>query len=163
MCPKTYTRKESLTIHLTSHVFHHKTELSDPLFCSCGRSYSGKHRKGNLRRHLSFECGVVKPTIRFKCDICPKTYTRKESLTMHHDVLKVASENDPAFCPNGCGRSYKGVDRKHNLKKHMMYACGVKPQFECNICFKKFNYKHCLKSHLINIHRNLSLCNHILK
>lgn len=66
--------------------------LKDPVFCpnACGRSYSGKHRKGNLKRHLSFECGVMS-LFKYRCDICYKIYTRKESLTIHrvnsHNVL----------------------------------------------------------------------------
>lgn len=66
--------------------------LNDPVFCpnACGRSYSGKNRKGNLKRHLSFECGVMS-LFKYSCDICLKKYTRKETLTVHrvnsHNIL----------------------------------------------------------------------------
>lgn len=69
-----------------------KLVLEDPVFCpnACGRSYSGKYRKSNLRRHLSFECEVMS-LFKYSCDICLKKYTRKESLTLHrvnsHNVL----------------------------------------------------------------------------
>lgn len=58
--------------------------LEDPVFCpyACGRSYSGKNRKGNLKRHLSFECEVTS-LFKYSCDICLKKYTRKETLTVH--------------------------------------------------------------------------------
>lgn len=71
------------------------------------------------------------------------------------DILNMASENDPAFCPNGCGHSYKGTERKHNLKKHLIYACGVNPKFECLICFRKFVRKHTLKHHLLALHNQI--------
>jgi len=67
--------------------------------------------------------------------------------------LTEACENDPAFCPNGCGRSYKGQERKGSLKKHMMYSCGVHPQFKCIFCSKQLRYKQTLQYHLMNIHQ----------
>lgn len=72
-----------------------------------------------------------------------------------NNLLNEAIERDPAFCPNNCGRSYKGTERKSNLKKHLIYACGVNPRFECSICCKKFVYKHTLKVHLYSIHKQL--------
>lgn len=69
------------------------------------------------------------------------------------ELLYLACKYDPAFCPNGCGRSYKGVKRKWNLKQHLIYACGVLPKFECSICFKKFVRKCSLISHCICVHK----------
>jgi len=69
------------------------------------------------------------------------------------ELLNKVSENDPVFCPNGCGHSYVGTHRKHNLKKHLTYACGQNPQFQCVICLRKFALKHTLKSHLLSIHK----------
>jgi len=43
----------------------------------CGRKY--KH-KGNLQRHLKFECGV--PT-KFQCTICGKCFARKDTFKSH--------------------------------------------------------------------------------
>lgn len=73
------------------------------------------------------------------------------------ELLNTASENNPAFCPNGCGHSYKGTkkDRKNNLKRHMVYACGISPRFECIICLKKFTYKQSLKGHMLLVHRQI--------
>lgn len=71
------------------------------------------------------------------------------------ELINAASENDPAVCPNGCGHSYRGERRKHNLKQHMVYACGVFPRFKCMICFKKFVRKHSLKFHLLAIHKQI--------
>lgn len=43
----------------------------------CGRKYV---RKWNVRRHLTLECGVPK---QFKCSICGREFTQKESLKTH--------------------------------------------------------------------------------
>lgn len=73
--------------------------LDDPMFCPniCGRSYRGKNRKGNLKRHLSFECEVMS-LFKYRCDICLKIYTRKETLTTHrvnsHNVFWVVKKID---------------------------------------------------------------------
>jgi len=56
-------------------------------------------------------------------------------------------------CPNGCGRSYKGRDRKHNLNRHLKYACGINPQFNCTFCEKQFKHKRSLQNHLVNVHQ----------
>ncbi|XP_050536206.1 uncharacterized protein LOC126902682 [Daktulosphaira vitifoliae] len=115
----------------------------DPAFCpnGCGRSYKGADRKHNLKKHMMYACGV-KP--KFVCDINGVL-----------NLLNIASRNDPAFCPKGCGHSYKGNDRKRNLKKHIIYACGVSPKFDCIFCSKKFFRKHTLKCHLLTIHRHI--------
>lgn len=69
------------------------------------------------------------------------------------DLLLIdASENDPAFCPYGCGHLYKGAKRKRSLKKHILYSCGVNPQFECMICNKKLRHKYTLHLHMTKMH-----------
>lgn len=71
------------------------------------------------------------------------------------ELINEAIKNDPALCPNGCGRSYKGTERKHNLKKHLIYACGVNPKFQCLICFRKFVRKHTLNNHMMTRHKQI--------
>ena len=46
---------------------------------NCGRMYKNK---GTLQRHLKYECGIGNGR-RFKCNVCDKSYTRKESLKVH--------------------------------------------------------------------------------
>lgn len=70
-------------------------------------------------------------------------------------LLNIACKNNPAFCPNGCGHSYKGTERKKNLKKHMIYSCDVHPQFKCTFCQKELRYKHSLQYHLATVHSQI--------
>lgn len=63
-------------------------------------------------------------------------------------LINAACKCDPALCPNECGCSYKGKQRKNHLKEHINYACGISPQFQCEICFRTFSYKTSLKGHV---------------
>lgn len=69
------------------------------------------------------------------------------------NVLDAITQSDPSDCPNRCGKMYKGVNRKHHLKQHLVYECGVMPKFECGICHKKFYRKYSLKVHSISKHK----------
>lgn len=70
------------------------------------------------------------------------------------ELLNEAITNNPAFCPNGCGHSYRGSvrRRKYNLKQHLIYVCGVKPQFKCAICQKRIRHRHSLRYHMATAH-----------
>ncbi|XP_026814590.1 sex determination protein fruitless-like isoform X20 [Rhopalosiphum maidis] len=67
--------------------------------------------------------------------------------------LNWITQLDPAICPNKCGKLYKGPYRKHHLRQHLVYECGVIPKFQCRICFKRFARNPQLKYHLIRIHK----------
>lgn len=60
---------------------------------------------------------------------------------------------DSIQCPNNCGRSYKGARRKYTLNRHLMFECGVDPQFQCQICQRKFPHNSNLKKHLLCVHQ----------
>jgi len=67
--------------------------------------------------------------------------------------LNIITQLDPANCPNRCGKLYRGRYRKHHLRQHLVYECGVIPKFQCNLCLKRFARKPQLKYHLIRIHK----------
>ncbi|XP_060880765.1 uncharacterized protein LOC132952475 [Metopolophium dirhodum] len=77
------------------------------------------------------------------------SYSNQETIMQ---LLESVPDCDPMFCPNFCGRSYKGKYRKHNLKRHMMLSCGVNAQFECTFCQKRFRSNQILKVHLAYVH-----------
>lgn len=60
---------------------------------------------------------------------------------------------DPVYCPNRCGRCYKGSRRKGNLKRHLSNECGVPRKFQCFYCWKRFAQKYDLKKHCIFVHK----------
>lgn len=65
---------------------------------------------------------------------------------------------DPVFCPNDCGRSYKGKSRKYVLKRHVMYECLTPPQFPCSVCRRPFKRKDEMLMHQQKKHNNFEWC-----
>ncbi|XP_022182808.1 uncharacterized protein LOC111042491 [Myzus persicae] len=59
------------------------------------------------------------------------------------------------YCPKACGRSYIGAHRKYNLKRHLLFECGVKLQFQCQVCQKRFSQKSNMKTHCLLVIKNL--------
>lgn len=49
-------------------------------------------------------------------------------------------------CPNRCGRKYK---YRGGLMAHLRLECGKDPQFECDLCSKKFRHRSNLKTHYL--------------
>lgn len=60
---------------------------------------------------------------------------------------------DPAYCPNNCGRCYRGPGRKGTLKRHLKHECGVPRKFQCSYCLKRFALKENLKTHYARVHK----------
>ncbi|KAL4149025.1 hypothetical protein QTP88_003108 [Uroleucon formosanum] len=68
-------------------------------------------------------------------------------------LLYEISKSDPVYCPNQCGRCYRGEQRRGHLKRHLDTECGVPKRFLCTICFKRFSQKWSLKKHMILVHK----------
>lgn len=71
-------------------------------------------------------------------------------------ILNKACNNDPAICPNACGHSFRGTERKGNLKKHLLYTCGVNPQFKCIVCHKRMRRMQSLRYHMATAHSRIT-------
>lgn len=72
---------------------------------------------------------------------------------MFIDEYNNTVQSKRVHCPNNCGHSYTGDYRKKNLKRHLIFECGVEPQFQCSFCHKRFRHKSSMKSHLLLIHK----------
>lgn len=57
-------------------------------------------------------------------------------------------------CPYNCGCSFKGVNSKHSLKKHLTIGCGVNFQFQYPFCLKRFRRNANMKTHAALIHKS---------
>ncbi|XP_026481463.1 zinc finger protein 287-like [Ctenocephalides felis] len=106
----------------------------------CGKCYM---HKGNMRRHMRFECG--KPP-HLKCDHCRN---------MEYMLPNFRNEyypNRQEECPFKCGICGKFYKYKSNMQRHMRFECGKQPQLKCDRCPYRTYYKHHLNSHSINFY-----------
>ena len=102
-CGNNFNDKETLTVHMRSHV---KQELY-----KCGKCFVGFAKKSELKAH-SVVHEDVKP---FPCDLCKKCFKSMSQLRIHKDFNHTGS-NKPLSC-NFCSRHFKQFDalQKHRL------------------------------------------------
>ncbi|KAK7077313.1 hypothetical protein SK128_019745 [Halocaridina rubra] len=73
------------------------------------------------------------------CNLCEKSFARKDSLSLH---MTVHSNEKPFLCSE-CGQ---GFSRKGNLTAHMRVHTNEKP-FLCKLCDKSFKHRCNLREH----------------
>ena len=80
----------------------------------------------------------------FLCDICNKSFTRKNHLEIH----KRCHLKEKPFLCNKCPKTFTA---KSGLTRHVYTHTGEKP-YACNECDKRFNQKGSLNCHTLRIH-----------
>ncbi|VEN60903.1 unnamed protein product [Callosobruchus maculatus] len=103
---------------------------------NCKKTYRHMH---TFRRHYKYECGKQP---QFACRYCPKAYTQKSSLKMHHSSTHCA--NDKHYRCDHCEKAYKNTKqlRSHFREQHMGGNCHI-----CMKCGKIFKRNYHLKRH----------------
>ncbi|KAJ3635636.1 hypothetical protein MTP99_008529 [Tenebrio molitor] len=175
-CGKSYKHKGNLNQHLRSHygggdvvVEERKEQIliefvsgepvesedcsvsdSEIFTClcnNCGKMYKSK---GNLQRHLNYECGK-EPHI--TCPLCGLQTKYRSSMKRH--VLN-RHPGQLYACP-GCDKAYKSIN---SLRRHVKYMCGrreppltgythLENSFICNKCDKIYKSKSSMRRHLV--------------
>ncbi|XP_074159694.1 transcription factor IIIA [Sminthopsis crassicaudata] len=161
-CSKSFKKHQQLKVHQCQHT-------NEPLF-KCNNEGCGKHfsSPGHLKRHEKIHEGYVcrkdcsflaktwtellkhmKETHKeeITCDICGKTFKRKDYLKQHKKIH--APEREVCRCPReGCGRSYTTV---FNLQSHILSFHEEQRPFICEHagCGKSFAMKQSLTRHAV--------------
>ena len=116
--------------------------------------------------------------MRVKCDICDRSYSNKQSLSVHKSIThrknlnriyrprRIDSKEKYTLECDVCHKKYSKIDslRKHrkNIHKIRIYSknsrridkkAKQKKSFECDICHKYYTNKKLLRIHKINIHK----------
>ncbi|GFR63164.1 zinc finger protein 226 [Elysia marginata] len=157
ICGKTVRRNA-----LPNHKLIHSTQ--DSFICEvCGKGFK---RKASLKQHVKVHMNPEdRPAVRhrhrtpgdrrretqprqkrvsdadriFKCDICSKYLSSRQSLQQHELVHTKVK----AYKCNLCSLSFS---LPGNLKRHYIIHTGQKP-FQCDFCGKGFVQKNCLDIH----------------
>ncbi|KAJ8321439.1 hypothetical protein KUTeg_001009 [Tegillarca granosa] len=106
----------------------------------CGRGFN---YNSNLKAHMVVHSGV-KP---FKCDICPKAYTRAAELRHHQATVHEGKNLNKFFC-KFCNKGFSHVT---NLRHHVYTHTGEKP-YKCHLCDAAFTTNQSLKFHKKKVH-----------
>ena len=123
----------------------------------CGKRIARKHMK---RHHKNVHQQVLlkgnrkpvvldKPTSKFKCDNCTKTFNREENLIRHISDVHIKAYE---FACQHCGNLFK---RKQHLNVHVLdHHSPFFTNFECHICQKKFRQKQHRDRHIQEVHED---------
>ena len=127
-CKKKFRTQWLLKRHMISH-----TKDTKHICAVCGARFASSY---NLHRHEETLHLHLKS---FKCDLCEKTFKRKEYLSDH--IL--AHSGEKTHKCSTCGKSYSV---KRYLKKQPCKA--PEPLPKCLLCGKQFSKAKYLKQHL---------------
>ncbi|XP_077294178.1 uncharacterized protein LOC143916806 [Arctopsyche grandis] len=98
------------------------------------------------KQNLSVHIGSHTGLKPYKCDICSKSFTSKRNLSVH-----IGSHT--GVKPHKCDICSKSFTTKQLLSRHMGIHTGLKPH-KCDICSKSFTMKYHLSRHM-GIHTGL--------
>ena len=153
------------TAHLVESNRHQSNSCDDSGQSCDGRNESGNHGKavqkkknrGNAVKSCPI-CGISlynsqalrnhisriheEKEMKFKCDVCEKSYFSKSELKQHSAVHC----KDKNFTCEECGKNFAA---KHHLVRHSKTHFGLKP-FECEICHKQLADKTGFIAHVRN-------------
>ena len=135
ICGKKFLRQAFLVRHKELKHFN-GTTTKDHKCDTCDKIFSSRYDlKIHQRRHTG-----ERP---YLCNVCGKSFTRRETL-IEHSYIHKPDEEKPHRCEN-CG---KGFYKIYDLQRHFVgIHSGARP-FQCHLCGKSFPWARSLSDHL---------------
>ena len=137
-CGESFADKKKCTNHMK--VVHKKKNRGKNDVKTCPICGVSLYNAQALRNHVSRI--HEEKEMKFKCDLCDKSYFSKSELKQHGAVHC----KDKTFTCEECGKNFAA---KHHLVRHSKTHFGLKP-FECDICHKQLADKTGFIAHVRN-------------
>ena len=131
-CDKSFTCQEYLDTHVKkAHSGIPETEVKMVDCPDCGTTMPKKQLRRHMQTHENGE-GLI-------CDMCEKSFTSTELLTVHQRV----HENEERVNCDDCGK----VLGKNSIRRHIMVAHSEGDGYPCEVCGKSYKSIEYLNSH----------------
>lgn len=160
MCRKQFANLSYLKLHVKAHsscTLHLKRlrarmhAMKEKICETCGESFKFQYE---LDRHKQKH---NKKT--FQCEVCYRTYQRKDSLKLHQSYEHPELGTDRPFQCDICAKFFKKEehlnchkDYVHNGNTKQLLVWDDDRPYQCNLCTATFKRKDHLKTHKNNVH-----------
>lgn len=141
-CPECGKQIANLNQHLrvTHKIF--KSNSREKLCLKCNKKFH------NIEGHM-LKAHNIKTPSDHTCEICYKTFTKKDHLARHESVVHMGVRQTCQYCNKEFSNVEKHIKSKHNpnlvIKERVIF-------YPCDICSKTFNKKSALNSHKLVAH-----------
>uniref|UniRef100_A0A6P7F266 Zinc finger protein 62-like n=1 Tax=Diabrotica virgifera virgifera TaxID=50390 RepID=A0A6P7F266_DIAVI len=136
VCSKVFNFKNNLYTHMKTH----ESNPSEPLY-TCPTCNKVCKNWNIYFRHRKLHEGL-----KYKCDMCDKTFNRSDSLKLHKDDQHSLDEANKVSCET-CQKDFKN---KKLLKLHQITH--LDNSYNCQHCSSVFKTQKYLKRHIKHVH-----------
>lgn len=135
ICMKSFKENRHLSVHMNTHLPDEKKYTNNCKICD--KNYSSVF---SLRQHIKV---VHINHARFKCQYCPKEFSRKANLDSHHITHSDIKLYECEIC-------LLKLKTKANLRVHKkLHSTDPNDLVECKVCHKQFKTSNQLTNHMI--------------
>ena len=162
-CDKEFLQHCELKIHLYIH--NDYIGIKDVKYDICNNIFKGKNslKIHKETAHSKVSTRKVKKKKKFKCCICPQSFSEELLLKRHFEIMHLdqnmdenEKHNKNGFECETCGKTFA---QKRNLKRHINIVHERSKIYSCDVCGKDFGYLQTLQRHDILRHGGLSFKN----